>query len=541
VKPEEKIMDRRTLLKVAAGAGTLAMSQKLAAPALAQGAAARTLRFVPQSDLANFDPIWGTQYVVRNASALVWDTLYGVDENLQPQRQMVESEEVSADGLTWTFKLRPGLKFHDGEKVLAKDVVASLDRWAARDQMGLLLKATQQDLTAVDDRTVRWVLKKPFPKMLLALGKVSTQVACMMPERIAKTDPFKQITEYVGSGPMRFVRNEWVSGDRAVFEKFADYVPRQEPGSWLAGGKRILVDRIEWKVMPDPGTAAAALQNGEIDWWENPISDLVPLLRKNRNVMLDIADPLGNIGSFRMNHLYPPFNDVRARRAVLMAMSQEDYMRAIVGDDNNLWKALPGFFTPGTALYTEEGGDILKGPRNLDGAKKLLAQSGYAGQPVTCLVAQDQPITKAQGDVTADLLKRLGMNVDFAAIDWGTVGARRAQKTPPGQGGWQMFHTWHAGADCINPAVAIGTRANCDKAWFGWPDVPEVEAQIAAWYDAKTLDEEKAAIRRLNKAALDNVVYAPTGFFLGYQAWRKNVSGVVKGPLPFFWGVAKTV
>jgi peptide/nickel transport system substrate-binding protein len=541
VKPEEKIMDRRTLLKAVAGAGTLAMSQKLAVPALAQGAAARILRFVPQSDLANFDPIWGTQYVVRNASAMVWDTLYGVDENLQPQRQMVESEEVSADGLTWTFKLRPGLKFHDGEKVLAKDVVASLNRWAARDQMGLLLKAIQQDLTAVDDPTVRWVLKKPFPKMLLALGKVSTQVACIMPERIAKTDPFKQITEYVGSGPMRFVRNEWVSGDRAVFEKFADYVPRQEPGSWLAGGKRILVDRIEWKVMPDPGTAAAALQNGEIDWWENPISDLVPLLRKNRNVMVDIADPLGNIGSFRMNHLYPPFNDVRARRAVLMAMSQEDYMRAIVGDDNNLWKPLPGFFTPGTALYTEEGGDILKGPRNIDGAKKLLAQSGYAGQPVTCLVAQDQPITKAQGDVTADLLKRLGMNVDFAAIDWGTVGARRAQKTPPGQGGWQMFHTWHAGADCINPAVAVGTRANGDKAWFGWPDVPEVEAQIAAWYAAKTLDEEKAAIRRLNKAALDNVVYAPTGFFLGYQAWRKNVSGVVKGPLPFFWGVAKTV
>jgi peptide/nickel transport system substrate-binding protein len=541
VKPEEKIMDRRTLFKAVAGAGTLAMSQKLAAPALAQGAAARVLRFVPQSDLANFDPIWGTQYVVRNASAMVWDTLYGVDENLQPQRQMVESEEVSADGLTWTFKLRPGLKFHDGEKVLAKDVVASLNRWAARDQMGLLLKAIQQDLTAVDDPTVRWVLKKPFPKMLLALGKVSTQVACIMPERIAKTDPFKQITEYVGSGPMRFVRNEWVSGDRAVFEKFADYVPRQEPGSWLAGGKRILVDRIEWKVMPDPGTAAAALQNGEIDWWENPISDLVPLLRKNRNIMVDIADPLGNIGSFRMNHLYPPFNDVRARRAVLMAMSQEDYMRAIVGDDNNLWKPLPGFFTPGTALYTEEGGDILKGPRNLDGAKKLLAQSGYAGQPVTCLVAQDQPIIKAQGDVTADLLKRLGMNVDFAAIDWGTVGARRAQKTPPGQGGWQMFHTWHAGADCINPAVAVGTRANGDKAWFGWPDVPEVEAQIAAWYDAKTLDEEKAAIRRLNKAALDNVVYAPTGFFLGYQAWRKNVSGVVKGPLPFFWGVAKTV
>jgi peptide/nickel transport system substrate-binding protein len=533
-------MDRRTLLKAFAGAGALAATGRLSAPALAQGAAARTLRFVPQANLANFDPIWGTQYVVRNASAMVWDTLYGFDEKLVPQRQMVEGEEVSADGLTWTFRLRPGLKFHDGEPVLAKDVVASLERWSARDQMGLLIKGIQQEISAPDDRTVKWVLKQPFPKMLLALGKISTPIAFIMPERIAKTDPFKQISEYIGSGPMRFVKDEWVPGAKAVFQKFPDYTPRSEPGSWLAGGKRIMIDRIEWVVMPDPGTASAALQSGEIDWWENPISDLVPVLRKNRNVAVDIADPLGNIGSFRMNHLYPPFNDVRARRAVLMAMSQEDYMRAIVGDDNDLWKPLPGFFTPGTPLYTEEGGEILKGPRKLDAAKKLLAESGYAGQPVTCLVAQDQPITKAQGDVTADLLKRLGMNVDYAAIDWGTVGARRAVKTPPGQGGWQMFHTWHSGADCINPAVAIGVRASGDKAWFGWPEAPAVETEVTAWYAAKTLDEEKAAIGRLNKAALDNVVYAPTGFFLSYQAWRKNVSGVVKGPLPFFWGVAKT-
>jgi peptide/nickel transport system substrate-binding protein len=533
-------MDRRTLLKAFAGAGALAATGRLSAPALAQGAAARTLRFVPQANLANFDPIWGTQYVVRNASAMVWDTLYGFDEKLVPQRQMVEGEEVSADGLTWTFRLRPGLKFHDGEPVLAKDVVASLERWSARDQMGLLIKGIQQEISAPDDRTVKWVLKQPFPKMLLALGKISTPIAFIMPERIAKTDPFKQISEYIGSGPMRFVKDEWVPGAKAVFQKFPDYTPRSESGSWLAGGKRIMIDRIEWVVMPDPGTASAALQSGEIDWWENPISDLVPVLRKNRNVAVDIADPLGNIGSFRMNHLYPPFNDVRARRAVLMAMSQEDYMRAIVGDDNDLWKPLPGFFTPGTPLYTEEGGEILKGPRKLDAAKKLLAESGYAGQPVTCLVAQDQPITKAQGDVTADLLKRLGMNVDYAAIDWGTVGARRAVKTPPGQGGWQMFHTWHSGADCINPAVAIGVRASGDKAWFGWPEAPAVETEVTAWYAAKTLDEEKAAIGRLNKAALDNVVYAPTGFFLSYQAWRKNVSGVVKGPLPFFWGVAKT-
>lgn len=533
-------MDRRTLLKGFAGAGALAASGRLATPALSQGAAAKTLKFVPQANLANFDPIWGTQYVVRNASAMVWDTLYGVDSKLQPQRQMVEAEETSSDGLTWTFKLRSGLKFHDGEPVRAKDVVASLTRWSARDPMGLMLKAIQQELVAVDDRTVKWVLKKPYPKMLLALGKNNTPMAFIMPERIAKTDPFKQIEEYVGSGPMKFAKSEWVPGAKAVFERNADYVPREEPASWLSGGKKMLVDRIEWIIMPDPATASAALQNGEIDWWENPISDLVPVLKRNRNVSVDIADPLGNVGTFRMNHLHPPFNDVRARRAVLMALDQEEYMRALVGDDNSLWKPLPGYFTPGTPLYNEEGGEILKGKRDIAGARKLLAESGYTNQPVTCVVAQDQPVTKAQGDVTAELLKRIGMNVDFIATDWGTTGQRRAQKSPPGQGGWAMFHSWHAGADCINPAVYAAIRANGDGAWFGWPNLPEVEKEVTAWFDAKDIEEEKTVMKRLNKAALEGVVFAPTGFFLGYQAWRKNVTGIVQGPLPFFWGVGKS-
>ena len=210
-----------------------------------------------------------------------------------------------------------------------------------------------------------------------------------------------------------------------------------------------------------------------------------------------------------------------------------------VGDDTALWKPLPSFFTPGTPLYSEEGGDILK-QANIDAAKKLLAEAGYANEPVSCIVAQDQPITKAQGDVTADLLKRMGMNVDFVATDWGTVGARRAQKTPHNQGGWEMFHTWHAGADCLSPVGYAAIRGTGDKAWWGWPSSEKVEKEVSAWFGAKSLDEEKAAVGRLNKAAMEDVIYAPTGFFLSYTAWRKNVTGIVKGPLPFFWGVSKT-
>jgi peptide/nickel transport system substrate-binding protein len=201
---------------------------------------------------------------------------------------------------------------------------------------------------------------------------------------------------------------------------------------------------------------------------------------------------------------------------------------------------MPGYFTPGTPLHTEEGGEILKGPRRLDAAKRLLADSGYAGQPIACMAAQDFPHHKAWGDVTVDLLKRLDMKVDFAAVDWGTVIARRQQKSPPAQGGWHIFHTSYYGTDCVDPTNRL-IRASGDQAANGWANVPEVEAEVAAWYDAKTLNEEKTAVRRLNKAALDQVVFAPLGLFLRHFAWRKNFTGIAQGPLPLFWGVSKTV
>ena len=529
-------MNRRDFLAT----GTIA-AIGLAAPRIARAQDARILRFVPQANLSSLDAIAGTQYVVRNASLLVWDTLFGLDHTITARPQMVEAYENSPDFKDWTFKLRPGLKFHDGEPVLGRDVVASLQRWMVRDTMGQRIKATLLEMTTPDDRTVRIRLDKPFPKMLFALGKQNAPVAEIMPERIAKTDPFKLITEYVGSGPMKFAKDEWVPGSKAVFTRFADYQPRPEKADWLAGGKRMNFDRIEWQILPDDATKAAALQNGEIDWWENPIPDLVPLLKKNRNLNVDISDDFGNIGTFRMNHLWKPFSDVRARRAIMMAMAQEDYMRSVVGDDPKLWQKLPSFFTPGTPFSTTAGGEILEGPRNYDAAKKLLAESGYNGEKIVLLVATDIAITKAEGDVSADLLgNKLGMNVDYQALDWGTVGARRAKKESPAEGGWNVFHTWHAGADCINPAPYTALDAGGDKAWFGWPNSPKIQADIAAWYDAPDAAAEKVAMDTINRDSMEFVTYAPTGFFLQYQSWRKNLSGVVKAPFPVFWDVTKT-
>ncbi|MBS0644596.1 MAG: ABC transporter substrate-binding protein [Acetobacteraceae bacterium] len=531
-------MFRREFLKTT-GAAAMAAGT-LAAPRLSLAADSKVLRFVPQANLANLDPIWTTQYVVRNGSLLIWDTLFGVNDQLQPQPQMVESYESTPDFKVWTFKLRPGLKFHDGEPVLSKDVVASMTRWMARDStMGVPIKKRLDALEVVDDRTFRVKLNQSYPRMPFALGKSSTPCLFIMPERIAATDPFKQITEYVGSGPMRFKRDEWVPGAKAIFEKFDGYVPRPEKANWLSGGKRISFDRIEWQIIPDAATAAGALQAGEVDWVETPSNDLIPVLKQNSKIAVDIADPLGNIGSFRINHLHPPFNDVRVRRAVQMALSQEDYMGAVVGSDETLWKTLPGFFTPDTPLYTEAGGAPLTGKRDYAGAKKLLAEAGYKDEPIILLVATDVAITKAQGDVTADLLKRIGMNVQYQALDWGTVGQRRASKEPPDKGGWHIFHTWHAGADCVNPAPYTAIDSSGPTAWFGWPKSDAVQEKIAAWYSAPDLAAEKAIIADLNKAAMEHVVYIPTGWFKGYQAWRTNLSGITKAPFPLFWDVTK--
>jgi len=528
-------MQRRTFLT---GAAALAGAPLVAGKAWA---APTTLRFVPQSDIPNMDPIWGTSYAVRNAALLVWDTLYGVDEHLVPRRQMAEWEEASADGLTWTFRLRPGLKFHDGSPVLARDAVASLRRWAERDTMGQNIAAVQVDLVALDDRTFRWRLNRPFPKMLYALGKSNAPCTFIMPERIARTDPFKVITEYIGSGPMRFVASEWVVGSKIVFERFAEYLPRDEPASWMAGGKRMLLDRIEWLILPDGATAASALQTGEVDWLETPLPDLMPLLRRNSAVRTGIANDLGVVSGIRLNHLQPPFDDVRVRRALLTAVNQDDYLNALVGDDPRLRKRMAGFFTPGTALYNEDGDTTLARGGDLAAARKLLAETGYKGEPIGMMVGQDVFNMKATGDVAADMFRKIGLTVEYIATDFATIQARRGKKRDPiAQGGWHTFQVSHAGTDCINPAAYLGLRANGEKAWFGWPSSPAVEAGIAEWYDSASPETEAAIARKINAAALSDVVFIPTGFYLAEQAWRSTVAGVVTAPIPVFWGVAKT-
>jgi peptide/nickel transport system substrate-binding protein len=527
------MLGRRNLL---AGA---ALAAPFSAPRLARAQAGKTLRYVPGADLSTMDPIWSTSFLVRTASLMVYDMLYGVDHSYTPRPQMVEAHEASPDMKTWTSRLRPGLRFHDGEPVRSGDVVASLTRWMARDGMGGRIRDSLDVLEAVDDRSFRFRLNKPFPKMLFALGKGSTPCAFIMPERIARTDPFRQVTEFVGSGPMRFQRGEWVPGSQAVFTRFEDYIPRDEPADWLSGGKRMQVDRVEWKIITDTATAAAALQNGEVDWLETPLTDFIPLFKRNPALRAEVTDPAGAIGVMRLNHLQPPFTDVRVRRAVQMSVDQTEFMQAVAGTDPALWQTLPSFFPPFSPGYNEEGSEPLKGRPKAAEARRLLAEAGYKGEPIVLLGAAEVPIFKAMADLTDQALKRVGMNVDYVATDFGSLNQRIQKKDPAAQGGWHLFNTWTAGADCVTPATYRALFATGDRAWFGWPDSALVRQAAEDWYDAPDPAAEKRAFAALNRASMENVSFVPTGFFKAYQAWRADVSGIPVSPYITFWNVTK--
>ncbi|MDU7521334.1 MAG: ABC transporter substrate-binding protein [Roseomonas mucosa] len=516
-----------------------------AAPAAAPGAAApaaapRVLKFIPQADLAVVDPIVTTAYVTRHHGFLVWDTLYGYDEDYKPQPQMAEGHKVEEDGRRVTITLRDGLKFHDGQPVKAVDCVTSIRRWAARDALGQALMAVTEELSAPDEKTILFRLKKPFPLLFDALGKPSTPICFIMPERIAKTDPATPVKEVIGSGPFQWVPEERVPGSKIVYKRFEGYVPRKDGRpNWTVGPKLAHFDRIEWTVMPDAATASNALTNGEMDWWEQPTADLQPVLRKDRNIVVEIPDPTGLVAICRFNHLHPPFNNPAIRRALLGAVNQADYMSAVIGDDRSLWRDNVGFFPPDTPMASDVGMEALTSPRDYDKVKADLKAAGYKGEKITLIAASDFPSLNALAQVGADMFKKAGMEVEFISTDWGSVVQRRASREAPSKGGWSIFFTFWAGLDMFNPAVSQSLRGNGEKAWFGWPTAPKLEELRAAWLEAPDLEAQKKLAAEVQKQAFEDVPYLPLGQYFQATAYRRTLSGVLKG-MPLFWNVQRT-
>jgi peptide/nickel transport system substrate-binding protein len=527
------------LITAAVGvAATLAMTAALAPREANAQSSGKTLRFIPEADLRVLDPIWTTAYITRNHGYMVYDTLFAIDHEFKPQPQMVDKWSVSDDKLKWTFTLRDGLAFHDGQPVRSADCIASIKRWSKRDVLGNTLDVAVASMDAVDDKTFTITLREPFPLMLEALGKPSAVAPFIMPERIAKTDPNEQIKEAIGSGPFEFVKEEWEPGHKTVYRKNTKYVPRKEAPDWASGGKVVKVDRVEWIYIPDAATASAAISAGEVDWWQQLPSDLVPLLAKNKDLVVTNVDPLGSQGILRFNHTLPPFNNPKMRQALLYAVDQSEYMTALAGDKKN-WKTCYSFFACGTPMSNEAGADPLKGKRNLEKAKQLVKEAGYKGEKVVLLSATDQPIVHSQALVTNELLKSIGINSDLQAGDWGTLITRRASKEPIDKGGWNIFFTWIVAPDTATPAINFALRGNGDKAWFGWAKDDKVEQLRTEWLKAPDLNAQKKLAADIQAEGFQSVPYIPTGQFVIPTAYRKNLDGVIVAPIVFLWNVDK--
>jgi peptide/nickel transport system substrate-binding protein len=528
-------LTRRAAL--AAGAAALAL------PARGQPAN-RVLRVAISGDLASLDPVWTTATQTRFHSFMVYDTLFGVDAQNRPQPQMIGAHEAGADQLTHSFVLRDGLSFHDGAAVTAEDVVASWRRWQVRDASGQMLARFVDSLAADGPRTIRLRLKEPFGGLLPALAKPSAMPLFIMPARLAATTPpTEQVRDATGSGPFIFQPGERIAGARSVYLRNPNYVPRAEPASGIAGGKRVNVDRLEWVVLPDAGSAVSALTAGEIDILEAVPYDLIPQLRRTRGVRLEEIKVHGTLGTLRLNHLNPPFDTPLGRRALHLLVNQRDILNAVLGEavQGQECGSLMGC---GIAeVRTELGSELVLSRDAMDAriarAREMFRQAGYDGRPIVMLHPTDQPVQGPATLVLADAMRRAGLNPEVRSTDWAGIVSARVSKEQ-GPRGWHLFFNLGGSLLAANPAYHIQMSAACDNSWFGWPCDEEMERLRFAYVRETDAGRARALIEQIQARGMEITTFIPYGTFPTPSAVRANVQGIVAVPETMvFWNVSK--
>lgn len=517
----------------------LAAAITLSAAAAAGAHAQSVLRYASSAEPRTLDSVVNWLSVTHQHSYLVYDNLYTLDSQFRPQPQMVERAEKGADGTSWLFTLREGLRFHDGAPVTSADVIASVKRWAARDTAGRKLTELGMRLEAVDARRFSVHLSVDTPLLFEAFAKPTATGLFIMREVDAATDPMKPVENVVGSGPFRFVREAYRPGDRLIYERNADYRPRSEPADYFAGGKVARVDRVEWIVMPDSASAMAALQTGELDIYETPPLDLLPLLERNRDIVVAVHGKQGQIGFLRPNHRQPPFDKPEARRALALLTDQADYMAITAGADGKYWSRCYSFLACGGANENQSATDWMR-QTQVEEAKKLFRQAGYSGQPIVIIAPGDNEIIKGFGTMAAERMRGAGLNVDIQYMDFATMMARRNKQDAPSAGGWNIFPMWSYGFELDNPVGSVALSANCtDAAYAGWACSPKIEELKNAWARESDPAKRKEIVAQIQQEAAQLVPIVPVGQFFAPIAYRRNVTGFMSTPVPVFWNLEK--
>lgn len=503
----------------------------LALPAAAQ----QTLKIVMHSDLKVLDPIWASAQISRTHGYMVYDTLFGLDETLTPKPQMVGDWNVDAAGLVYTFVLRDGLAWHDGQPVTAEDCIASLKRWGSRDVMGIKLLSYVKELSAPDARTIRLELKQPYGLVIDSLAKPTGIVPFMMPKRVAEAPATQQIKDPIGSGPFIFKTDEWRPGDRVVYVKNPKYVPRAEPAQNFAGGKVVKLDRVEWLSIADPQTAVGALASGEIDAVESVAHDLLPLVEKKKGITV-ARGAYASQYVMRPNWLHPPFDNPKMRLALGYAIDQKEYLTAAIGDVA-YWRLCKAYFGCDTPLASDAGMlGMLEG--NVAKAKALVQEAGYDGRPIVLLQVTDISVLANLAPVAKAQLERIGLKVDMRPADWQTHLARVLRKEPPEDRGWNLTLSSTGIVDLLNPVTSLFLNAACEKASAGWPCDARLEELRDAFARETDLSQRKAIADEIQTRAAQIGTHYPLGEWLSASAVSTRTKDWIRPPsASVFWNV----
>lgn len=516
-----KSVSRRTALKGAAAlAGGIPFSRLTMASAQdEEPQTGGTLKVaIVGEPPAVLDSMFSTATVTNNLSAQLFESLFTFDSSFNPQPMLVEDYSLSDDSLVYTFKLREGITFHNGDPLTSADVVASLNRWAAINGRGRMISGRLNSLDALDEYTVEMSFDVPTGVLLSFLARAE---AFIMPASIAEEAGENQLTEFIGTGPFKFEEHAVDQHLRMV--RFDDYVPRDEEPDGLAGRKIAYVDQIDFIPVPDESVRANGVISGEYHFGDPLPPDFLDSLEGDPGVEAIVVKPY---------YWYAPvfnkrrglFADQNARKAVQLAFSQSDALRAGFGREE-LIRADPSISGEETAWYSVAGADDFDQP-DPERARSLLEEAGYAGETIRWIATHEYAYNFRIADFVRQQLAEIGMEVELILSDWATVVQNRAD--PDAQ---EIFLTGFSQYN--HPA----TQPYNDAAWPGFWESEAKDAAINALVEASDDAALGAAVDQYTETFWTELPAVKVGDNFVLRAISADVVGYVNMPDWFFWNV----
>jgi peptide/nickel transport system substrate-binding protein len=517
-------MSRQVLAVVVLALGWLAAFGP--SPAGVQGP--KVLRVATDTNLPWLDPHMGTAFTLRELSSHVFEGLVTIGEDYGVIPQLAESWSVSADGTEYTFKLRAGVKFHNGRTVTTEDVKASVDRFvqfsARRGDLGVV-----RAVTVVDPSTVRISLKEAQGSFLGALANPVALLGIMPKELVTGAKDPLQPPQLVGTGPFRLA--EWVRDQQITLKRFDDYTrDRRTPASGLGGDRSALVDEVHIISTGESATRFAGLERGDFDYAMALAPTAYERLRASTALDAIVLKPFTQV-ILQLNANRAPFNQVKARQAVSRGLDMEAVMRGVTGNQAAFYRLQPSLFFPEQRVWHNTSGQEVYNQKNLDLARRLLKESGYDGKPIALVTNRDIEWLYRAAVPVQPQLEAIGFKVELVVRDW------------PGQIAQQKEGNFDMATNGISTRpepTGFDYLFRCGASYetYGYCD-PEMDRALAAGVREREPERRAQAYAQAQKQFYESVPLVKIGDMFQLDGASKALKGYRVFFLRRFWNVSK--